>query len=371
MSSRSDELKEALDQIDIEYWLDREGIQYRKTHGSRGQQANVKECPCCGNSNWKVYIGMETGLGNCFSGDCEARFNKWTFIKASLGRVTDREVVEHIKAVAKEIGWQPPKLESAPVNYHTELKLPESFTLPHNGRNLKYLANRNITGDIAAYFKLRYSTHGEFRYAAEGGARRVQDYSSRIIIPIFDLHGDLVSFQGRDTTGTAEKKYLFPPGFSATGAHLYNAHNAIGAKRVVVGEGVFDVAATKIALDGDMNLRDVVPIGSFGKHLSYGSDESQLAKFRELRDHGLREVTFMWDSEPAALEAAVDAALMLKEIGLVTRIAVLPEGCDPNETTADEVRRAFWKAEVVTAVSAVKFKLKAQAMRKGTSQVTM
>ena len=363
MTVRNEELGEALEQIDMEYWLDREGIKYRVTHGSRGTQLNIKDCPCCGSSSWKVYLNADNGLGNCFSGDCEARFNKWKFIKASLGRVTDREVVEHIKAVAKEMGWQPPKVESAPVNYHTELKLPDSIELPHNGRNLKYLANRNITGEIAAYFKLRYSAHGKFEYFAEGGIRRVQDYSSRIIIPIFDLFGDLVSFQGRDTTGTADKKYLFPPGFSATGAHLYNGHNAIGAKRVCVGEGVFDVAATKIALDGEMQLRDVIPIGSFGKHLSYGSDESQLSKFRELREHGLEQVTFMWDSEPAALEAAVDAALMLREIGLLTRIAVLPEGCDPNETTADEVRRAFWKAEVVTAASAVKFKLKAQAMR--------
>ena len=58
------ELEEALDRIDMEAWLDAEGIDYKITRGSRGTQINVKECPCCGNSNWKVYLNADNGLGN-------------------------------------------------------------------------------------------------------------------------------------------------------------------------------------------------------------------------------------------------------------------------------------------------------------------
>lgn len=357
MARFDDELQEAIDTLDIEAWLDREGVRYRHTHGSRGPQLNVKECPVCGNSNYKVYIGAETGLGNCFSGDCETKFNKYKFIAASLG-LPHRAVIEHIKAVAKEFGWRPPRKKSMAVKLTSkDLKLPESFALPYQGRNVKYLDNRNISGDVAQYFELRYSMRGTFDYINDAGRPMSQDYSHRIIIPIFDLEGELVSFQGRDTTGTADQKYLFPPGFASTGAYLYNGYNAVGAEHIVIGEGVFDVAAIKIALDADVSLRDVVPVGSFGKHLSHDNDDSQVAKVMQLKEQGLKIVTLMWDGEPAAIAAAVKSALMLKSLGLITRVAVLPAGKDPNEVAGAVVRQAFYSAELATPAMATKLLL--------------
>lgn len=353
---RNDELQEVLDSIDIESWLDGEGVRYRKNRGSSGAQLNVKECPCCGNSNYKVFLNAESGLGNCFV--CEEKFNKWKFIKSYLG-VGNKGVIDHCKAVARDMGWRPPQRQSAPVELSSqELALPVSIALPHGGRNLRYLDNRSITGDIAAYFSLRFSHHGRFDYLDDEGQPRSQDYSNRIIIPIFDLDGQLVSFQGRDITGQAERKYLFPPGFSSTGKHLFNGNNARGARRACVGEGVFDVAAIKIALDGDMALRDVAPMGTFGKHLSHGDEDSQLAKLMALRAEGLREVTMMWDGEPAAIDAAIETALLLHAVGLTARLAVLPEGCDPNEVAPAVVRQCFYAARIVTPLSATLMKLR-------------
>ena len=357
----NEELDEAIRSIDIENWLDQEGVDYRQARGSSGRQANIKTCPCCGNSKWKVYVGLESGLGNCFV--CEMKYNKFSFIRAQLG-VSGKDTVEHIKAFAREQGWRPAKRIGAAVSLsHASLKLPASIALPHEGRNLKYLENRNITADVAKYFAFRFSQKGKFNYEDDKHRKLFQDYSNRIIIPVFDLEGDLVSFQGRDITGRAEKKYLFPPGFASTGKHLYNGHNAVGAARIVIGEGVFDVAATKIALDGDMALRDVVPVGSFGKHLSHGDEDSQLAKIMRLKEKGLKEVTIMWDAETAALVAAVETGMRLIGCGIRTRIAVLPAGCDPNETSAANVRDAFWKAEVVTPMMATRLRL--QAIRLG------
>lgn len=351
-------LQESLATIDIEAWMDREGVRYKKARGASGLQLNVKECPACGNSNWKVYINADTGLGNCFHGDCETKFNKWSFIKAFLGG-DNRGTVAHVKAVASEQGWRPPRRKTAEVQLtRGDLKLPDSIQLPFNGRNLKYLDNRGITGDVSAYFDLRFSHRGTFDYLDDEGRPLSQDYSNRIIIPVFDLAGGLVSFQGRDITGTAEKKYLFPPGFASTGSHLYNGHNAIGVEHVVVGEGAFDVAATKIALDQDMQLRDIVPIGTFGKHLSVGDDDSQLAKFMELKARGLKQVTFMWDGEERAVDDAIDAALVLHRMGLVARVAMLPLDKDPNEVPPAVVREAFYKARVVNAATATRMKLR-------------
>jgi DNA primase len=357
--SRDEELQEAIDAIDIESWLDAEGVRYRHTRGARGAQLNVKECPCCGSSSYKVYLNAETGLGNCFHGDCETKFNKWKFISAQLG-LAARDTIEHIKSYAREQGWRPPRKRAIAVNNRGELVLPESIPMPHGGRNLKYLDNRNISGDIAAYFELRYSHRGHFDYLNEEGHPMRQDYASRIIIPIYDLEGELVSFQGRDITGSADKKYLFPPGFSSTGSHLYNGYNAIGVEHVVIGEGVFDVAGIKVAFDQEVTLRDTVPIGSFGKHLSHGDADSQLTKLTLLKEKGLKIVTFMWDGERQAIRDAVKAAQMVASIGISARVALLPKGKDPNEAAPEEVRNAFWKATPINNASATKLLLIAE-----------
>lgn len=355
-AGRNEELQEILESIDMETWLDDQGLRYKVVRGSSGRQANIKECPCCGNDKYKVYIGLDTGLGNCFV--CEEKFNRWKFIKSYLG-TNNRAAIEHIKSVARDQGWRPPKRQSNAAELSaTGLALPASLPMPHMGRNLKYLDNRGITGDIAGYFGLRFSHRGRFDYLDDDGHPVTQDYSNRIIIPIFDLAGQLVSFQGRDITGTSEKKYLFPPGFASTGTHLYNGHNAIGAKRIAIGEGVFDVAAIKIALDGEMALRDVVPIGTFGKHLSHGDEDSQLAKLMALKTQGLEEVTFLWDGEPAAINAAIESALLLHTVGLRARIGILPEGKDPNEIPADVLRQVFYKARVVNPTTATQMRLR-------------
>lgn len=348
----NDDITEILNQLDIAAYLDREGINYREAHGSSGAQLNVQTCPACGGDQWKVFLNVETGLGNCFSGSCEIKFNKWKFIKAHTA-LDGRNLMEHIKAVGIEIGWRPPR--KSVVAVHTDikdLKLPHSHALPIKERNLAYLQNRGIGLDTARYFHLRYCQKGLFKYQVDG-ANRFVPFDRRIIIPVFDLDGTMVSFQGRDITGTAEKKYLFPNGFSSTGEHLYNGHNVHGSKCVVVGEGVFDVMAIKIALDQDPELRDIVPVGTFGKHLSI----NQLAKFSILKERGITDVVFMWDGELAAVDAAVDAALQVKGLGLRARVAILPDGKDPNEVPANVVRQAYWSAKHVELSTAALIKM--------------
>jgi DNA primase len=355
MEDRS--LGEVLERLDIGAYLDREGIDYRETHGSSGAQYNVRECPCCGTSKWKVFLNVESGLGNCFSGSCGAKFNKFTFIRAHAG-LDNSKTAAHIFEVAKEMGWRPPRKSTVAVSTVSKtIKLPYSLPIPINGRNLAYLENRGISKEIAEYFHLRFCHKGLLSYEDNYGNTRYQDFGMRIVIPVFDLDGQLVSFQARDITGTAEKKYLFPNGFASTGVHLFNGHNVHNTERIIVGEGVFDVAAQKIALDTDPDLRDVVPVGTFGKHLSFGSEQSQLAKFMELQKRGVREVTMMWDGEVKALDDAIVAGEMLKGVGMKVKVAMLPADKDPNEVPPDVVCRSFWSATPLTPASAIKLRM--------------
>ena len=95
-------------------------------------------------------------------------------------------------------------------------------------------------------------------------------------------------------------------------------------------EGPFDVFATKIALDADASIKSVVPVGSFGKNLSFGKGETQLNNFRRMKRSGLETVTIMWDGEKKALISAMIAAEKLNGIGLNVRIATLPQDKDPR-----------------------------------------
>tara|TARA_R110000851_G_C13102760_1_gene569220 strand:- start:5450 stop:6535 length:1086 start_codon:yes stop_codon:yes gene_type:complete len=355
-----EDLEEILESIDMESYLDMEGITYKNTFGSSGEQLNVKTCPVCGGSNNKVYLNTESGLGNCFHGDCEAKFNKYSFIKAHTELTEFRDIIAHLKQAAREMGWRPKRLQAVAVDLDkADLTMPDSLALPIGTKNLAYLKQRGINGDVAAYFNLRFSLNGKFWYKDSYKVTRSQDYSNRILIPIFNIEGELVSFQGRDITDKSEKKYLFPPGYSSTGKYLYNAQNALGYERLIMNEGAFDVFATKIAMDEEVDTRDVGVIGTFGKHLSYGNNEckDQIGELLKLKHKGLKEVIFMWDSEHAALDAACKAGVMVQGLGLHVRIAILPPGKDPNEVPAYVVRDTYKNSLPLTKANIVKIKM--------------
>lgn len=339
------ELDELIDRLDMASFLDYHGIDYKHTVGRSGPQLWLKECPSCGGSKWKVYIGEETGLGSCFHGGCElGTFNKWRFIKAQLGDVPNREVFAHIKQVSIHLGWRPKRKATGVTLEVPEVKLPNSIALPDvNGDIPVYLAQRGVTPELCEYFQLRYCHEGYFGYT-EYGRKKWQDYSNRILIPIFDMRGELACFQGRDITGEADPKYMFPPQIASAGSFLYNGHNAWGAKRLVIGEGAFDVLSIRAALDEEMDLRGVAAVGTFGMHLSAGTDgNSQVQKLVELKREGLKEVTFMWDGEKKAIAAALEQANLIARLGFKVRIALLPEDKDPNEVPAAVVRQCFYE----------------------------
>ena len=359
-------LSEAIDALDIEYWLDREGIQYRKTTGSHGVQLNVKTCPVCGGSKWKVYLNAETGLGNCFHGDCQAKFNKWKFICAELKNLSKKDVARHIQEVSQETGWRPKKEVNhaqESVFKDTRFFMPSMIdiaeTVKQQGAGFasaKYLLDRGISLESIEYFKLGDCTNGYFQYRKPDGNIGYQDYSGRIIIPIFDINGKTVTFQGRDYTGMSPKRYLFPPGLNATGTLFYNGWSFDGHDQIVIGEGVFDCIAIRQAFRGNSAFAKILPVASFGKHISLSSG-GQIDYLRKLCEKELRVCTFMWDGETEALKDAAKYALEVAKLGLTVRIAVLPKDKDPNECTPSEIIEAFWEAVAINKISVIKFLL--------------
>lgn len=355
------DLTEMQEELDMEMWLDDQAVDYNITPGNSGEQINLKQCPRCGGSDWKVFLNRETGLGNCFHGSCvgERGFNKINFIKLTLG-VTFVEAKNHVEEFLKQQGWRPPKQRSEYVAPEvTEIKIPESIALPMNGRNLTYLAKRNISNETVAHFGLRYVRKGAYFFTKPDGKRGWQNYDGRVFIPIYDLTGKLVTFQGRDILNVSDRKYLFPPQLPGTGRYLYNGHAVIGCEEICICEGAFDVFAAHQAFREDLITANVGAVGSFGKTFSHGSatGDDQIGALNRLKLKGLKRVTMMWDSEPKTLLSAIDAAQVIKQMtGLPVSLAVLPDGCDPNEVSSEVVRDAYRRAQPLTLAYTIKMK---------------
>jgi len=345
------ELQEALDSLDMIDFFDHEGMEYRERTGSRGPQFNLHECPECGDSKWRVWMNQESGLGNCFHGDCTlGTFNKYSFIRAYLNNPPARDIVTYIKRIARSHGWRPKRKSTVAekVVILSEGLMPsDCIQIPDStGQNLSYLEDRGISSELAKEFGLRYCNGGYFRWSDPIGEREAfQYYGERVVIPVFDFSGNQVTFQGRDITGLADRKYLFPPGLPASGRYLYGANLCEGAKEVAVTEGVFDCWSVLDAFRRDTDLGNVGVVSTFGMHLSDDlSANDQVGCFISMKRLGLQRVTFMWDGEKRALKKAFEAAMRLKRIGLRVRVAMLPDGKDPNEATAKEIVNTYYNA---------------------------
>lgn len=354
------EFDRALDSIDIETYLDREGIDYRLSYGTRGLQLNLRECPACHEAGHKTYINAESGLGNCFHGACGQKFNRFWLLKHVSGLSGDT-FVDYVKGVAQQQGWMPKK--DRPELVRAALALPsKTHPLPISGCNLAYLQERGVILDSCKEFELAYCGKGSWwKYNLADGTEKFMSFGERVLIPVRDLAGELVSFQGRDITGEQMPKYQFPVGHAVAGSHLYHGHAFKDGKHshAVVGEGAFDAIAIHQAMQGLSTFAGNLAVATFGMHLSGGPD-GQIAKFVQLQGRGLSAVTFMWDGEAKAIGMAIKAGLELMGYGLKVYIAVLPPGHDPAQgpdkkpTPVAVVRSALLNATLLSRLSAVK-----------------
>jgi DNA primase len=323
----------------VESFLDRECIDYKLVGGKSGQQANLRECPFCGGRKWKVYINTETGLGNCWHGDCEQGFNFVRFASQFLD-LAWRDTLNYLERFED---WIPPTKAESKASVVGELIIPESIELPTaKGENLKYLNDRGVNADLAREFGLRFCKQGRFYVTSE----IYQTYDNRIIIPIFDLNGELVSFQGRDITGIAEKKYLFPSGYASTGSYFYRENVALGRDTLLIGEGVFDaISLFKVFRD-----QEFCSVASFGKTIG----AQQLVKLEQFKQKGLKKVIMCWDAERKALHSAIGESFKIRGLGIETDLVVLPRDKDPNEISEGDLKKAVDSRIKLTNLTSLK-----------------
>ena len=177
--------------------------------------------------------------------------------------------------------------------------------------------------------------------APEDGGAPYDRFRDRIIFPILDARGRVVSFGGRAMNPQARAKYLNGPETSVfhKGANLYGlseARKIIAAKPsgetppLVVVEGYMDVIACQRA-----DVPAVAPMGT-----ALGEDQMEVL----WRHHA--EPTLCFDGDRAGRQAAaraIDRALPLLKAGRSFKFALVEGGKDPDEVLREQGAEALRK----------------------------
>lgn len=193
----------------------------------------VIQCPKC--SRWKLYVNPEKRNWVCFYCD-EGGGTRGLF--RLLGLQHEEDAASEFARLRVQARGR--VRETAPV-------APTRHALPPEFRFLRtddpetvfsptywdYLRKRGVTDEMTQKWGLGYCVGGKL--------------AGFLIIPITDLNGNIISYQGRRILGVGQKSYN-PPGDAGL---LFNLNFAKGSPGLVIVEGPFDAMAvhTKMAAE--------------------------------------------------------------------------------------------------------------------------
>ncbi len=220
--------------------------------------------------------------------------------------------------------------------YHNELR--------KNTKALEYLQNRGINSKTIGKFGLGFGGNTErlVEILKEEGLLEIYEktsnlvkieegiyrdlFKNRLVIPIRDIKGNIIAFGGRSLDGS-HPKYINSPESEvfkkrSTLFGLFEAKDYIREKEeVIVVEGYFDLLS--LWQEGIRNC--VAPLGTALTE-DHAHILSKLAK----------SVILLYDGDEAGRKGIKSAAPYLIQYGMQVKIALLPEGEDPDSLIRKE-----------------------------------
>jgi len=280
---------------------------------------------CCpihhrGQRNDSFRAHLTKNIFQCFA--CQAHGNVLDFV-AAMEQCSLREAALRLQ---QWFGIRAPGLRWYPATAGTQKgelvrkeegsNRPLRFALTGVEGNHLYLAQRGIDPATAAEFGVGF-------YPGPGLMSR------RIVIPIRNLHGQLVAYAGR-ALDDGSPKYKLPAGFRK-GLELFNLQRAVaaGAKIVIVVEGYFDCMWVHQA-----GFPCVVAL--MGSSLSAAQES-------DLRRH-FEGVVLMLDGD--AVGRAASEAIAVRLLGWRSvQVIRVPDGSQPDQLSPSAIRKLL--AELV------------------------
>jgi DNA primase len=150
--------------------------------------------------------------------------------------------------------------------------------------------------------------------------------SNRIVIGIHNARAELVAYTGR-SIDNSEPRYKFPSGFHKS--DLWNLHRVLALtpkpKRVIVAEGFFD--AMKIQAAGYPHV-----VSLMGSTMSREQENILAMHFKG--------IVLALDGDEVGRRSTDEITVRLARRAFV-RVAAIPDGRQPDELPADELRKIF------------------------------
>ncbi|WP_460274930.1 DNA primase [Celeribacter sp. ULVN23_4] len=331
----------------------------RKSNPGKGDM--WAPCPFHHEKTASFHVNDKDGYYYCFG--CHAKGDAINFVRET----ENVGFMEAIEILAQEAGMPVPKsdpkaqeksdkrAELAAVNEAANRFFRLCLSQQGGTAARAYLDKRGMKPETRERFEIGFAPPGNAllralkdqgisaEMAVEAGVAAKPDdgrepydfFRDRIVFPIRDARGRLISFGGRAMDPNARAKYLNGPEriLFDKGNALYNHQEARVAcgrgQTLVVAEGYMDV----IALAEAGFEATVAPLGT-------AITDRQLQLMWRMSD----EPVIALDGDKAGLRAAfrvIDLAMPLLEAGKGLRFAILPEGQDPDELIKAKGREAM------------------------------
>ncbi|AIE60774.1 DNA primase [Bacillus methanolicus] len=309
-------------------------------------------CPFHGENTPSFSVSPDKQLYHCFG--CGAGGNVFSFLmeveglsflesviklaeRANIDLQIEASDVSKEKSIPKEFQQMMEAHELLRKFYHHLL-----VNTKDGQHALEYLLSRGFTRESIEKFQIGYSLNSwDFVYKfltkrgfspsllekagliikRENNGSYFDRFRDRIMFPIFDRNGNTIAFSGR-SLGADEPKYLNSPETAIFNKSkiLYNFHLARPSIRKQQQAVLFEGFADVIAADHSGVENGIATMGT-------SLTDDHVALIRRY----VQSVTICYDSDHAGIEAAYRAATMLSEAGLQIKIALLPEGLDPDD----------------------------------------
>lgn len=192
---------------------------------SGGTQVLLDEdCPFCG-SRGGIYIGVKKEIGICFK--CSQGFNAISFVTA-YESISRGQAIKLLNGS----GDRYYRDEEEEMTEEPDLWFPPCESFPDVA--LRYMEDRGFPYEFCLSVGLMFCSQN-----VQTKDERIHYTNNRIIIPIKNRDGEIISWQGRDITCKSKIKYLFQPGFKGA-EYLYNIDRIEPGKPIILVEGVMD-----------------------------------------------------------------------------------------------------------------------------------
>ena len=191
---------------------------------------HLYHCPFCDHHKKKMSVNFQNGYWKCWV--CDARGKNIYRLVRKFGNYQQREKYRELQGHVDLSDFEEMFKDYNNIEEKQIIELPQEFIslcnkdLPmHSTDAFRYLSSRGIGRREILKWKIGYCKEGR--------------YAGRIIVPSFDMDGDLNYFIARSYVGHT-RRYLNPP---ANRDLVFNELNIDWDEPVILVEGVFDAIA--------------------------------------------------------------------------------------------------------------------------------